>query len=183
MIESKLKLELLQHCRHDWMNKLQMIKGNLELSNIERATQIIDEMVIESRQEALLTGLGTPSFSEWLLTYNWYRPGPLRLGYEFTERMKIPEAFDHLLLNWAKKTTAAVDKALNTPSDQELYFLFEQYEESFSIVVEYEGEPLQSSPEEIIQEPIEAQVEWIKQSSASFSIKLTFDYPVSGVKV
>ncbi|KIL53351.1 hypothetical protein KP77_03270 [Jeotgalibacillus alimentarius] len=183
MIESKLKLELLQHCRHDWMNKLQMIKGNLELSNIERAAQMIDEMVIESRQEALLTSLGTPSFSEWLLTYNWYRPGPLKLGYEFTERMKIPEAYDSLLLNWARKTAAVVDKALNTPSDQELYFLFEQHDESFSIVVEYEGEPLQSSPEDIIQEPKEAHVEWTCESSASFSIKLTFDYPVPRVKV
>ncbi len=183
MIESKLKLELLQHCRHDWMNKLQMIKGNLELSNIERATQIIDELVIESRQEALLTGLGTPRFSEWLLTYNWYRPGPLKLGYEFTERMKIPESYDSLLLQWAKKTAAAVDKALNTPSDQELYFLFEQQEDSFSIVVEYEGEPLQSTPEDIIKEPEEALVEWIADSSTSFSIKLTFDYPAQRVKV
>ncbi len=35
-------VDLLSHSRHDWMNKLQLIKGNLSLQKYERVNDIIE---------------------------------------------------------------------------------------------------------------------------------------------
>ncbi|WP_227396745.1 Spo0B domain-containing protein [Jeotgalibacillus aurantiacus] len=126
MKRSKQKLELLQHSRHDWLNKLQIIKGNLELSNVDRARKIIDDIIIEARQEAHLTSFGVPGFAEWLLTYNWYRTGPLKIGYEFMDQMNIPEHFDSVLLSWAESCAASLEQAAPDSVDHELYFIFQK---------------------------------------------------------
>ncbi|WP_312471145.1 Spo0B domain-containing protein, partial [Neobacillus sp.] len=38
-------VEVLRHSRHDWLNRLQLIKGNLDLNRIDRAKAVIDEIV------------------------------------------------------------------------------------------------------------------------------------------
>ena len=48
MIEKEWNtVEVLRHARHDWLNKLQLIKGNLDLNELDRAKEIINEIVIE----------------------------------------------------------------------------------------------------------------------------------------
>ena len=60
-------IELLRHVRHDWLNKLQLIKGNLDLNKIDRAKEIIDEIVIEAQNETKLSNLHFPNFTLLLL--------------------------------------------------------------------------------------------------------------------
>ncbi|WP_301294369.1 Spo0B domain-containing protein [Peribacillus frigoritolerans] len=38
-------IETLRQTRHDWLNKIQIIKGNLELNRIDRVKGIIDEII------------------------------------------------------------------------------------------------------------------------------------------
>lgn len=53
-------IHLLSHSRHDWMNKLQLIKGNLTLKKYDRVFEIIDEVVIEAQHESKLSNLRIP---------------------------------------------------------------------------------------------------------------------------
>ncbi|MEK3645788.1 Spo0B C-terminal domain-containing protein [Aeribacillus sp. FSL M8-0235] len=64
-------VDALSHSRHDWMNKLQLIKGHLSLKKYDRVKEFIDEIVVEAKQESKLCNLNMPSFAELLLTYNW----------------------------------------------------------------------------------------------------------------
>lgn len=64
-------VEVLSHSRHDWLNKLQLIKGHLSLKKYDRVKEIIDEIVMEAEQESKLCHLKMPKFAELLLTYNW----------------------------------------------------------------------------------------------------------------
>lgn len=64
-------IEVLRHSRHDWLNKLQLIKGNLDLNRIDRAKAIIDEIVIEAQHETKLSNLHIPIFASLLLKANW----------------------------------------------------------------------------------------------------------------
>ena len=59
-------VEVLRHSRHDWLNKLQLIKGNLDLNRIDRAKAIIDEIVIEVQHESKLSNLHIPLFASLL---------------------------------------------------------------------------------------------------------------------
>ncbi|RIW37683.1 sporulation protein [Bacillus salacetis] len=64
-------VEALRHARHDWMNRLQLIKGNMDLGRTDRARQIIEEIVGEAQNESKLSNLTLPKFAELMLTYNW----------------------------------------------------------------------------------------------------------------
>jgi stage 0 sporulation protein B (sporulation initiation phosphotransferase) len=64
-------IEVLRHSRHDWLNKLQLIKGNLDLNRIDRAKAIIDEIVIETQHETKLSNLHIPLFASLLIRANW----------------------------------------------------------------------------------------------------------------
>lgn len=41
-------VEVLKYARHDWLNKIQLIKGNLALNRVDRANDIINTIVNES---------------------------------------------------------------------------------------------------------------------------------------
>ncbi|WP_075982439.1 Spo0B C-terminal domain-containing protein [Bacillus massilinigeriensis] len=64
-------VEVLRHARHDWLNKIQLIKGNLSLNKYGRVNEIIDEIVAESKQQSKLSNLNIPQFASLLLTCNW----------------------------------------------------------------------------------------------------------------
>ncbi len=87
-------IEVLRHSRHDWLNKLQLIKGNLDLNRIDRAKTIIDEIVIEAQHETKLSNLHIPVFASLLLRANWEN-NIFLLEYEVLQdfgQLKINEA-------------------------------------------------------------------------------------------
>ncbi|MFD1705566.1 Spo0B C-terminal domain-containing protein [Siminovitchia sediminis] len=92
-------LETLKYTRHDWLNRLQLIKGNLSMGKPEQAERIMEEIVIDMQQEAMLSNIKLPRFAETLLTHNWK-------GYHFKldyELVTIPEKLtldDNLLTEW-----------------------------------------------------------------------------------
>ena len=42
-------VEALRHSRHDWLNKVQLIKGNLSLQRMDHINKIIQQII--NRQE------------------------------------------------------------------------------------------------------------------------------------
>ncbi|WP_460138192.1 Spo0B domain-containing protein, partial [Priestia megaterium] len=59
----------------DWLNKLQLIKGNLALNRLDRANEIIEEIVNESKHESKheskLTNINMRLFAGFVMTYHW----------------------------------------------------------------------------------------------------------------
>ncbi|WP_108669456.1 Spo0B C-terminal domain-containing protein [Peribacillus acanthi] len=64
-------IDLLRYSRHDWLNKMQLIKGNLDLNKPDRARLIMEEIILEANNEARLSNLDMPKLTELLLTANW----------------------------------------------------------------------------------------------------------------
>ena len=174
-------LELLQHSRHDWMNRLQVIKGNLELSNIDRAKEVIEEIIIEVRQEAQLSSLGVPRLSEWLLTYNWKRSSRLSVKYELLSEGRIPIELDSPVLEWLKWIVDKIEKSVPADVDNELYLIFQidQEQSAFRVLLEYEGGPLAYSPQELLADKEGPSLEWNDSSDESFAVETSFDWLVT----
>ncbi|WP_167578586.1 Spo0B domain-containing protein [Jeotgalibacillus proteolyticus] len=174
-------LELLQHSRHDWLNRLQVIKGNLELANIDRAKEIIDEIIIEARQEAQLSSLGTPRLSEWLLTYNWGSSKRLALKFEFLNEGRIPGELDFPLFRWLTSAVDKIEQSVPANAENELYLIFRIEEEhcNFRIALEYEGGTLSCSPSELIVDADGPVLYWKQCSDSSFIVETAFNWAVS----
>ncbi|MEC2072098.1 sporulation initiation phosphotransferase B [Alkalihalophilus marmarensis] len=64
-------IDALRHTRHDWLNVIQLIKGNLALKRYDRIEQIIEEVTAQSLNESKLSVMDTPDVAAFLLTYNW----------------------------------------------------------------------------------------------------------------
>ncbi|RFU60703.1 Spo0B domain-containing protein [Bacillus sp. V59.32b] len=100
--ERKSVETILRHSRHDWLNKLQLIKGNIELNNIDRAKAVIEEIIIEAHHEAMLSNLNMPKFTETLLTANW-RSLPLHIEFQVVELQRGLRDMDEFISAWLEE--------------------------------------------------------------------------------
>ncbi|AQQ52903.1 Spo0B domain-containing protein [Planococcus lenghuensis] len=66
--------EALQHARHDFLNKLQLIKINADLGKTDRISGLIEEFAELAKVQSCLVRLGLPVTEEWLLTAGWRFP-------------------------------------------------------------------------------------------------------------
>jgi len=92
-------VEVLRHSRHDWLNRLQLIKGNLDLNRIDRAKAVIDEIIIEAQHESRLTNLKMPLFASLLLKSNWENPS-FKLEYEVLQDSDSFQMDEERITNW-----------------------------------------------------------------------------------
>jgi stage 0 sporulation protein B (sporulation initiation phosphotransferase) len=105
-------IEVLRHTRHDWLNKIQLIKGNIDLNRVDRVKSIIDEIIIEAQQEAKLSNLHMPMFVSLLLRTNWDNH-MFRLEYELLDETDSHKVNDLYLTTWTKSFFACLDKAID----------------------------------------------------------------------
>ncbi|MGE7759054.1 Spo0B domain-containing protein [Peribacillus sp. NPDC097895] len=105
-------IETLRQTRHDWLNKIQIIKGNLELNRIDRVKGIIDEIIIETQNEARLSSLNLPKFTEMLLTSNWNN-GSFYCEYEIIDVFEGSAEMDELMYRWTNDYFKILDKNLD----------------------------------------------------------------------
>ncbi|MEJ9228228.1 sporulation initiation phosphotransferase B [Peribacillus butanolivorans] len=105
-------IETLRQTRHDWLNRIQIIKGNLELNKIDRVKGIIDEIIIETQNEARLTSLNLPKFSEMLLTSNWNN-GSFYCEYEIIDVFEGSTELDELMYRWTNDYFKVLEKNLD----------------------------------------------------------------------
>ncbi|MFB6801854.1 Spo0B domain-containing protein [Peribacillus butanolivorans] len=105
-------IETLRQTRHDWLNRIQIIKGNLELNKIDRVKGIIDEIIIETQNEARLTNLNLPKFSEMLLTSNWNN-GSFYCEYEIIDVFEGSTELDELMYRWTNDYFKVLEKNLD----------------------------------------------------------------------
>jgi stage 0 sporulation protein B (sporulation initiation phosphotransferase) len=131
-------LDALRHARHDWLNDLQLIKGNLELNRIERAKQVIDTMVITAQNESKLSNLKLPSLAEWILTYNW-STHLVKLEFEvgqtgFTDRLN-----DQKLVFLCKEVLELLESNVETNAENQLSLIINLSEEHPRFIFDFTG--------------------------------------------
>jgi stage 0 sporulation protein B (sporulation initiation phosphotransferase) len=112
-------VEVLRHSRHDWLNRLQLIKGNLDLDRIDRAKAYINEIVIEAQHESKLSNFHLPGFASLLLKSNWENHLFL-LEYEVLNDLEAVEINDDILSNWTKSFFICLDQAIEAFQENHL---------------------------------------------------------------
>ncbi|WP_243290689.1 Spo0B C-terminal domain-containing protein [Bacillus sp. FJAT-47783] len=122
--ESWSIVEILSHSRHDWMNKLQLLKGNLALKKYDRAKEIIDEIVIEAQHESKLSNLHMNSFAEYIITYNWLK-SDVKIEYVVLGDVLNLSTWDVPLTKWAKKLFSLLEVAALPKHDHEMMLTIE----------------------------------------------------------
>lgn len=112
-------VEVLRHSRHDWLNKLQLIKGNLDLNRIERAKEIIDEIVFETQNEAKLSNLQLPIFASLLMKANWENYF-FRLEYEVLQDAESLKINESALTSWTALFFSSLNSAVSMYEENQL---------------------------------------------------------------
>jgi stage 0 sporulation protein B (sporulation initiation phosphotransferase) len=92
-------VKILSCARHDWLNRLQLIKGNIALNRLDRVNEIIEEIIREAGHESKLTNTRLTSFAEYMMTYNW-RGTPIHLEIEVLGDAKNLSSYDAVLTKW-----------------------------------------------------------------------------------
>ena len=158
-------LDALRHSRHDWLNRLQLVKAHLSLGSAERVHELIEEFVGESQQEARLMNLKIPLFAELLLTYSW-EPQPCSLEYEILSDIHTLSHLDEELTAWTKRFLSVLHPCLDQRKENHLCVTVDQEEEDIRFFFDFRGK-LTS---------IEKMTQWLaKQESSVFSVSYSLD--------
>lgn len=104
-------IEVLRQTRHDWLNRLQLIKGNIDLGKIDRAKQLINQIVDEAQNEAKLSNIGVCKFASMLLTHNW-EDYSFYLEYEVLGEAGELSIDDELLTSWTKSFFMCLNQSI-----------------------------------------------------------------------
>lgn len=131
-------IEVLRHSRHDWLNKLQIIKGNLDLNRIDRAKAIIDEIVIEAQHETKLSNLQIPVFAELLLKANWNNY-IFRLEYEVLQDAHLLKIDENGLTNWTNAFFGVLNTAIGPFGENLLVITIDPQNDSSRFFFDFSG--------------------------------------------
>ncbi|WP_028392076.1 Spo0B C-terminal domain-containing protein [Bacillus cihuensis] len=112
-------VEILRHSRHDWLNKIQLIKGNLELSKPDRVKAIIDDIILVARHEAKISSIDMPKFSELLLTANW-RFRVFQSEFEVIDMVQGTSVMDQMMYDWTMNFFHFLEEQLDAYSENRL---------------------------------------------------------------
>jgi stage 0 sporulation protein B (sporulation initiation phosphotransferase) len=131
-------IEVLRHSRHDWLNKLQLIKGNLDLNRIDRAKAIIDEIVIESQHETKLSNLHIPIFASLLFRANWEN-NIFHLEYEVLQESGMLHINELVLTEWTKEFFACLNGSINALDENNLAISIDSQEGGARFFFDFSG--------------------------------------------
>jgi stage 0 sporulation protein B (sporulation initiation phosphotransferase) len=131
-------VDVLRHARHDWLNKIQLIKGNLALNKTERIKEIIEEIVVETQQEANLSNLQIPQFAALLLTFNWEAHSFL-LEFEVLNEIKCVGLNDQVLTDWTSSFFACLHTAVESYGENHLSVSIETQENGVRFFFDFSG--------------------------------------------
>ncbi|MDQ1001353.1 stage 0 sporulation protein B (sporulation initiation phosphotransferase) [Neobacillus niacini] len=131
-------VEVLRHSRHDWLNRLQLIKGNLDLNRIDRAKAYINEIVIEAQHESKLSNFHIPVFASLLLKSNWENH-LFQLEYEVLNDLEAVEINDSILSNWTKSFFICLDQAIEAFQENHLSITIQPQSDGVRFFFDFSG--------------------------------------------
>jgi len=131
-------VEVLRHARHDWLNKMQLIKGNLDLNKIDRVREVIDEIVVEAQNETKLSNLNLPQFTTLLLTHRWENYS-FELEFEVVDEFKCGVLDDVELVNWTNHFFARLNDAVKLYGENHLILTIETQQKGIRFFFDFSG--------------------------------------------
>lgn len=131
-------IKVLRHSRHDWLNKLQLIKGNLDLNRIDRVKAVIDDIVIEAQHETKLSNLPIPCFASLLLKANWVQ-NAFKLEYEVFGDHESLKIQDEVLTGWTKLFFSCLNQAVEVFHENNLSVTIEPQPEGIRFFFDFSG--------------------------------------------
>jgi stage 0 sporulation protein B (sporulation initiation phosphotransferase) len=131
-------VEVLRHSRHDWLNRLQLIKGNLDLNRIDRAKAYINEIVIEAQHESRLSNLHLPIFASLLYKSNWENH-LFQLEYEVLSDLEAVEINDEILSNWTKSFFICLDQGIEAFQENHLSITIQPQSDGVRFFFDFSG--------------------------------------------
>jgi stage 0 sporulation protein B (sporulation initiation phosphotransferase) len=129
---------VLRHSRHDWLNRLQLIKGNLDLNRIDRAKAYINEIVIEAQHESKLSNFHLQGFASLLLKSNW-ESHLFQLEYEVLNEVEAVEINDNILSDWTKSFFSVLDQAIEAFQENHLSITIQPQSEGVRFFFDFSG--------------------------------------------
>ncbi|WP_067727287.1 Spo0B domain-containing protein [Oceanobacillus damuensis] len=90
-------VQMLQHYRHDLMNRLQIVQGYLSMGKAEKAEEKLNEALHYYNEERKLMSLNVPEFMLWILKFN-SNFNNFRLNYTIQAVNKNMHLSDSILL-------------------------------------------------------------------------------------
>lgn len=95
-------IQVVQHYRHDLMNRLQIVQGYLSMGKIEQAEEKLNEVVDFYKEERKLMDLNVPAFMLWILEFNTIFKN-FRLTYKIHAGHKSMHISDSVLIGQCQK--------------------------------------------------------------------------------
>jgi stage 0 sporulation protein B (sporulation initiation phosphotransferase) len=132
-------VNLLSHSRHDWLNHLQLIKGNLALNNTEKVNDIINAIVNRATHEANLSNLGARQLTSLLLTINWEGYSYV-VDYEVNNEGFKLSKYDNYLVQWFGEFFKTLEEIASSGEENHLTLTFQFLKnEDSCIYVDFSG--------------------------------------------
>lgn len=131
-------IEVLRHARHDWMNKLQLIKGNLSLNKVDRAKDVIEEIIMEARRDAKLSNLHLPQFASSLLTCNWENHH-FQLEYEVMDSQNFHRLDDPKLAGMTERLFETLDASIEPYQENHLSVTIDPQDKGIGFFFDFRG--------------------------------------------
>lgn len=131
-------VEILRHSRHDWLNKIQLIKGNMALGRYDRVNEIIEEIILESKNEAKLSNLKAPNFASFLMLFNW-EDRTLSLEIEVIGDEQDLSLYDDEITSWCRNFLNYVNQAVKPVAENHLILSIQLDEGEVRFIFDFNG--------------------------------------------
>lgn len=131
-------VRLLSHTRHDWLNRIQLIKGYTQLGDTEKVNEYIDFIVQEARKETHVSNLLCEQFVSFILTYNWNQH-PFVLEYEVEGEVRDIPIFDEELYQFATLFFKEIDCRISSFETSQMTITIQLTEEDVRFYFDFFG--------------------------------------------
>ncbi|WP_216829411.1 sporulation initiation phosphotransferase B [Alkalihalobacterium elongatum] len=132
-------IDILRHSRHDWLNVIQLIKGNLALNRPERVEEIIQSVIQQSQNESKLSNLNIPALVADLLTFNWENHY-YELEIEVIGDVKDLGHYESELHEWCSQLMKLMDQCCDEGTENHLLVTFQLLEEETRLIFDFQGQ-------------------------------------------
>ncbi|WP_158211656.1 Spo0B C-terminal domain-containing protein [Alkalihalobacterium alkalinitrilicum] len=139
MAKPKEIINILSHSRHDWLNVMQLIKGNLALNRPERVEEIIHSVIQQSQNESKLSNLNIPAVVADLLTFNWENHY-YELEIEVIGDVKDLSHYENVLHEWCSNLMKLIDQCCDEGTENHLLITFQLLEDEIKLIFDFQGQ-------------------------------------------
>lgn len=128
---------ILKQYRHDWLNKIQLIKGNMELGRADRVEQLINEVILQSKSESDLSNLKMDRVASRLLTFNWDNH-PYIILYEIIGGERDWRQKEDMIVKVLDEIFSILDQSARLGEENELLLVFYDVDK-YKLQIDFHG--------------------------------------------